>query len=72
MKQTRRRRHLRPRPTRAQVNLQIARVRSTLQAFQLEWMLEAQHPHRSLARLQFLENMVRITRDELSSLEELS
>jgi len=71
MKFTRRRRHLRPRPTRSQINLQIGRVRSALQAFQLEWMLEAQHPQRSLAHMRFLENMVRITRDELTSLEEL-
>ena len=34
MKQTRRRRHLRPRPTRSMINQQIQRVRSALQAFQ--------------------------------------
>ena len=38
MKQNRRRRHLRPFPTRSQVNQQIQRVRSALQAFQLEYV----------------------------------
>ena len=41
MKQLRRRRHLRPRPTRSMINQQVQHVRTTLQAFQLEWILEA-------------------------------
>ena len=69
MKQTRRRRHLRPRPTRSQLTQQIQRVRSTLQAFQMEWVLEAQRPERNLGRLRFLHDAVVQMRDEISSLE---
>ena len=68
MKQTRRRRHLRPRPTRSQINQQVRLVRSTLQAFQLEWVLEAQRPDRDLARLRFLHDAIVQMRDELSAL----
>jgi hypothetical protein len=69
MKQTRRRRHLRPRPTRSMINQQIQRVRSALQAFQLEWILEAQRPERNLGRLRFLHDAITQIRDEISSLE---
>jgi hypothetical protein len=71
MKQTRRRRHLRPRPTRAQINQQIQSVRSVLQAFQLEWFLEAHRPERNLGRLRFLHNAIVQMRDEISSLGSL-
>lgn len=71
MKQTRRRRHLRPRPTRSMINQQIQRVRSALQAFQLEWLLEAQRPARHLGRLRFLHDAITQIRDEVSSLESL-
>jgi hypothetical protein len=69
MKQTRRRRHLRPRPTRSQLTQQIQRARSTLQAFQLEWVLEAQRPERNLGRLRFLHDAIVQMRDELETLE---
>jgi hypothetical protein len=69
MKQTRRRRHLRPRPTRSMINQQILRVRSTLQAFQMEWVLEAQRPERNLGRLRFLHDAIVQMRDEILSLE---
>jgi hypothetical protein len=71
MKNLRRRRHLRPRPTRSMVNQQIQRVRSALQAFQLEWLLEAQRPARNLGRLRFLHDAITQIRDEISSLESL-
>jgi hypothetical protein len=58
MKQTRRHRHLRPRPTRSQINQQIQGVRSTMQAFQLEWILEAQRPERNLGRLRLLHDAI--------------
>ncbi len=54
MKQNRRRRHLRPRPTRSQVNQELQRARSAIQLFQLEWVLEARKARPSLARLQLL------------------
>lgn len=71
MKQNRRRRHLRPRPTRSMINQQIQHVRSSLQAFQLEWILEAQRPERNLGRLRFLHDAIVQMRDEISSLEGL-
>jgi hypothetical protein len=71
MKQTRRRRHLRPRPTRSQINHQIQRVRSTMQLFQVEWLAEAQRPAPSQARLQFLHDSIMQMKDEMCSLETL-
>jgi len=69
MKQTRRRRHLRPRPTRSQVTQQMGRVRSTLQLFQLEWLVEAAKPQHSLSRLRFLHDSILTMKDELEALE---
>jgi hypothetical protein len=69
MKQNRRRRHLRPRPTRSQINQQIQRVRSTMQLFQVEWLAEAQRPAPSQARLQFLYDSILQMKDEMCSLE---
>jgi hypothetical protein len=69
MKQTRRRRHLRPRPTRSQVNQQMGRVRSTLQLFQLEWLVEASKSQPSLSRLRFLHDSILTMKDELEALE---
>ena len=71
MKQNRRRRHLRPRPTRSQINQQIQRVSSTLQVFQLEWLLEASQAQPDLPRLRFLRDTVMQMKDEISSLEQL-
>jgi hypothetical protein len=51
------------------INQQIQRVRSALQAFQLEWILEAQRPERNLGRLRFLHDAITQIRDEISSLE---
>lgn len=42
MKQTRRRRPLRPRLSRGQVHQQLAQLRRGLQLFRTEWLLEAQ------------------------------
>jgi hypothetical protein len=71
MKQHRRRRHLRPRPTRSQINQQLQRVGSRLQAFQLEWILEARRPDRNLVRLRLLQASIMQMRDEILSLENL-
>ena len=51
------------------INQQIQHVRSTLQAFQLEWILEAQRPECNLGRLRFLHDAIVQMRDEISSLE---
>jgi hypothetical protein len=71
MKQDRRRRHLRPRPTRSQLNQQIARMQSALRLFQVEWLLESQRPAPCYQRLRFLHDRIVEMRDEISSMEEL-
>jgi hypothetical protein len=71
MKQNRRRRHLRPRPSRSQVNQQIERVRSAIQLFQMEALLEAQKAQPSLPRLRFLNEAVGEMKDEVLSLEQI-
>ncbi len=70
MKQNRRRRHLRPRPTRSQINQQISRVRSAIQLFQMEALLEASKAQPSLPRLQFLDAAVGRMKDEILALEQ--
>jgi hypothetical protein len=70
MKQNRRRRHLRPRPTRSQINQQLQRTRSAIQLFQLEWVLEAREPQPGLVRLQFLNEAIGQMKDEVLSLEQ--
>lgn len=71
MKQNRRRRHLRPRRTRCQINQAIAGIQSALQLFQVEWLLESQRPAPCYQRLRFLHDRIIEMRDEISSLEEL-
>jgi hypothetical protein len=70
MKQNRRRRHLRPRPTRSQVNQQIEHVRSAIQLFQLEALLEAHKSEPAPGRLRFLDAAVGKMKDEVLSLEQ--
>ncbi len=71
MKINRRRRHLRPRPTRHQINQQIERVSSVIRLFQTEWLLESQRPAPCHQRLRFLHDRILEMRDALSYLEEL-
>jgi hypothetical protein len=71
MKQNRRRRHLRPRPTRSQINQQVEHVRSAIQLFQVEALLEAHKPELSLGRLRFLDEAVGQMKDEVLSLEQI-
>jgi len=70
MKQNRRRRHLRPRPSRSQINQQIERVRSAIQLLQMEALLEVNKPQPSLPRLRFLNEAVGEMKDEVLSLEQ--
>ena len=72
MKNHRRRRHLRPRPTRSQVNQQIEHVRSAIQLFQMEALLEAHNPQPDLGRLRFLDAAVGQMKDEVQSLEQIA
>ncbi len=69
MKNNRRRRHLRPRPSRAQITQQLQHVASNMRLFQAEWLLEAALPQPSQARLRFLHDAIVAMRDELESLE---
>lgn len=71
MKQNRRRRHLRPRPSRHQINQAMARMQSLIQMFQLEWVLESQRPAPCHQRLRFLHDRIVEMRDEICALEEL-
>lgn len=69
MKYCRRRRHLRPRPTRSQINQQVARVRSNMELFKLKILLEAAKVQPSLPRFRFLHQMLVALQDEITDLE---
>lgn len=71
MKQNRRRRQLRPRPSRSQINQQIRRIGDAMQLFQLEALVEVQKPQPSRPRLRFLDQAVAAMRDEIADLERL-
>ena len=71
MKHSRRLRHLRPRPCRAQIHQQIERVRSAIALFQLEALLEASRPQPCGKRLAELSHMVGLMQDEATSLENI-
>jgi hypothetical protein len=70
MKQTRRRRHLRPRPTRSMITQQVQRARSAIQLFQFEWIMEARKAQPSLSRLRLLHEAIGHMKDEILSLEQ--
>ncbi len=69
MKHTRRRRHLRPRPSRAQVRQQISHVCNHIRLFQAEWLVEAHQEQPSLPRLRFLHDAIVAMRNEITDLE---
>ncbi|HVO42492.1 MAG TPA: hypothetical protein VMT34_07705 [Aggregatilineales bacterium] len=69
MKITRRRRPLRPCPSRAQIRQQIARHRRQLQLFRLEWLLEARRQNRNLNHLKALHDRILECRDDLDAWE---
>jgi hypothetical protein len=69
MKHTRRRRHLRPRPSRAQLNQQLNGARRLLSLCRAEWVLEAQHPEPRGSHLRFLHDRIGEINDELAHLE---
>jgi len=71
MKQQRRRRHLRPRPCRSQIRQQLNHIRSTMQLFQIEGLLEAHKSEPSLPRLQLLDHMLGLMQQEAASLENI-
>lgn len=69
MKYARRRRHLRPRPTRSQVNHELNRARSWYQLLKIETALELGRPAPDLPRLRWLHNQVLACEDVISTLE---
>ena len=71
MKHTRRRRHLRPQPSRSQLNHQLDQARRTMQLFQIEWLVEAGQESPSLRRLRLLHDAVVTMRDEIADMERL-
>ncbi len=72
MKHTRRRTHLRPRPSRAQINQQIGKLIYTRNLLYVEWLLEAAKKNRSLERLRLIHAAIIEIRDELVEVEQLA
>ena len=72
MKQRRYRRHLRPMPTRSQIRRQLARIRSSVELFKVEALLEAEKSHPNVSRLHFLGKTIDLMFDEIGSLERLT
>ncbi len=71
MKFTRRRRHLRPRPSRAQIHQQIDRLRRQIPWLRMEWLLEAARKDRNLLHLRLLHQRILACQDELDAWEAL-
>ncbi len=69
MKITRRRRHLRPSPSRRQIRQHIHRLRRQLQLFQVEWLLEAAREDRNLIHLKALHAHIVESQDLIDGLE---
>ena len=66
MKFTRRRRHFRPRPSRSQINRQMRRMRTLLNLFRTEWLLEAQQEQPSPAHLRSVHDRIGEINDEIA------
>jgi len=69
MKNTRRRRHLRPRLTRCQVRQELSRARSWYQLLKIEAALELGRPAPDVSRLRWLHNQVLAGEDVIAALE---
>jgi len=65
MKIHRRRRHLRPRPSRRQIRQTIDRLRGQLHLFQIECLLELGRKNRDLVHLRRLHDRILECRDSL-------
>ena len=71
MKITKRRRPLRPRPSRRQIRQQVHHPRRQLQLFQVEWLLEAAREDRNPLHLRQLHDRMVACQDAIGSLESL-
>lgn len=69
MKIIRRRRHLRPRPSRAQVRQQIDRLRREIQLFRMEWLLEVAREDRNPLHLRRLHDHIVACQDTIDACE---
>ena len=69
MKFTRRRRHLRPRPSRSQIRQHINRLRRHIHLFRAEWLLEAAREDRNLLHLRLLHDRILACQDEIDAWE---
>jgi len=70
MKHTfRRRRALRPRPTRHQINQQIRRLRRLHEMFRVEGALELSRPQPDVAHLHYVQQQIAALQDAISALE---
>ena len=69
MKFCRRRRPIRPRMSRAQLNQQLNRTRRLLNLFRAEWLLENQQDPPCPAHLRFVHDRIVDLNDEIASLE---
>ena len=69
MKQTRRRRHLRPRPTRSQINNAIQQLQRTLTLVRVEAALELGRPAPCAERLRWLERRAVECQDGIATME---
>jgi hypothetical protein len=69
MKQNRRRRHLRPRPTRSQIHQEINRACHLHELFQIERVMELSKPAPDIAHLRYVQEQVAALEDIVVSLE---
>ncbi len=65
----RRRRALRPRPTRHQINREIDRACRLHQLFQIEWVMELQQPQPDVEHLRFIQEQIASLEDVVITLE---
>jgi hypothetical protein len=70
MKQNRRRCHLRPRPTRAQINAQIGHLCTLRNLLRLEWLIEAQQEQPQQLHLRLLHDRIVEIGDEIADWEQ--
>ena len=69
MKQNRRRRHLRPRPSRSQIRHQIDRLQGLINLLRTEWLLEAAREDRNHLHLRLLHDRILACQDEIDAWE---
>ena len=70
MKIIRRRKPLRPRPSRSQIRHTIDRLRRQVQLFRAEWILEAAREDRNHLHLRQLHDQIVSCQDEIDACEE--